>query len=99
MEAREGARLDPDTVLHPLVAQVGAPRPGGDGDARRGPRREPHLAVAHEDDRAEVALAQAVGAHRLEARLHQPVARVRHRQLQDVPRALETVYVRPWAQD
>src|SRR3989442_2810486 len=91
MEAREGARLDPDAVLHPLVTQVGAPRPGGDGDARRGARREPHLAVAHEDDGAEVALAEPVGAHRLEAGVDQALARVRHRQLEDVRRAVATV--------
>ena len=55
------ADLAAHAVLDAFVAQVGAPRPHGDGDVHgAGQRVEPHLPVAQVDDRPDVALLEAV---------------------------------------
>ena len=61
VEALDRRHLDPHAVLDALVAQVGAPRPDGDGAVdRRLEREQPHLAVAAVDDRPDVAVLEAV---------------------------------------
>src|SRR5262245_62324652 len=99
MEAGEGARLHPDAVLHALVAEVGAPLPRRDGHAARGPGAETHLAVAHEDDRPDVALAETIRAHGVEARGHQLLAPIRDGQIEDVRGAVQPVDVLAQAED
>ena len=57
-DAPERRDHDADTVHERVLAEVGAPLPGGDGEERlRGQRVEPHLAVLQEDRRADVAAA------------------------------------------
>ena len=67
----------PHPVTDPLVAQVGAPRPGGYGHidrARQGVQS--HFPVAQVSDRPDVAGRQAVDPHRLLHRVDQVVDRV-----------------------
>src|SRR5581483_3890729 len=70
-----------------------APGPRRDRDTRRRTRGEPHLAVAEEGERAEVALAEAVHTHGLDARRHDRIPRERHREVEDVRRAVEPIDV------
>ena len=93
MDARERARLEPHALLHALVPEVRTPRPRRDRDARGRPRREPHLAVAHERDRPEVACLQGVRADGVDACLRDRVGRERHSHVQDVRRAEEPLDV------
>src|SRR5262249_27023336 len=99
MEALEGARLHADAALRTFVAQVRAPRPGGDRDPRRRLGGEAHRAVAHEGDRPDVALAETVRAHDLETRVEERLARVRDRQLEDVRGAVQPVDVLAQTED
>ena len=99
MEALEGAGLHADAVPESLVAEICPPRPCGDGDAGGRTGGETHLAVAEEGNGADVALAKAVGADRLEARLDQMLARERHGQIEDVGGAVESVHVFAQAED
>ena len=99
MEALERARLHADAVAESLVAEIGAPGPRGDGHPRGGTRGEPHLPVTEEGDRPDVALAEAVGAHGLEARLGQLLARERDRQVEDVSGTVQPVHVLAEAED
>ena len=58
--------LRPHALLLALLAEVRAPRPHGDHDLDRGVERvQPHLAVAAERERPDVALAQLVGGDQL----------------------------------
>ena len=99
MKALERARLHPDAVSHALVAEVGTPWPDRDRDPCRRSRGESHLPVTQEDERPDVALAEPVRAHRLDARLHQLRARVRHGQLEGMRRTVEPVDVFAQAED
>src|SRR5439155_1186827 len=99
VEALEGAGLHADAVPESLVAEICPPGPCGDGDAGGRTGGEPHLAVAEEGDGADVALAKAVGADRLEARLDQLLTRERHGQIEDVGGAVESVHVFAQAED
>ena len=79
--------LGPDPGQLGLLAQVGAPRPDGDRHLdRRIERVEAHLAVAAEDDRADVALAQLVGGDQLVRGRAQLLERVRDRHVVELGR-------------
>jgi hypothetical protein len=71
---REGADLRADALLKTFVAEVCAPLPGDDRETRGVVACcEAHRAVAHEHERPEVALLEAVDADGLEACLDQLV--------------------------
>jgi len=57
----ERGGADADTFVEPVVAQIRAPRPGGDGDADVDAFRvQAHFVVAQENQRADVTLLQLV---------------------------------------
>ena len=87
--------LEADAVGHPLVAQVGAPGPGGDGHADRARQGvEAHLAVAEVDDRADVAaVVEPVDPHDLLARRDELVGGVGHVDHEDLGRGEQPVDV------
>ena len=71
VDALEGGDLGGDALLHALVAEVGAPLPGGDGDPRAvGGRAKAHRAVADEDERPEVGLCLTIGAQKVTGGRH-----------------------------
>ena len=92
--------LDPDALLQRFGSEVGAPRPGGDGDVHLGAdRRDAHLLRAVEGDRPHVAGLVPVGAHHLELRLHQALARIRDLHHVDVGRVEQAIGVLLQAED
>ena len=89
-----GRSLDADAFGERLGPEVGAPGPGGDRHVHLGAdRRDAHLLRAVEGDRADVAGLVLVGAHHLELRLHQPLARERNLHQVDVRRGEQAVGV------
>ena len=94
VEALERRRPHADAVLEPLVAEVGAPRPGGDREAGRvAERRKAHLAVADVDERADVTLREPVRAHRVDASLGDVGRRERRLDPEDVRRLPKSIDV------
>ena len=97
---RPRAHLQPDPVGHPVVAEVGAPRP--DRDRRVGgadDRVEAHLAVPVVDERADVAALDAARGDGLAHRSAQLLFAERHLHRQQVRRTSETGDVLAQAED
>src|SRR5665647_1566246 len=83
--------LGADAAPDALLAEVGAPRPHGDDRIHgRVHREDAHLPVPAEDQRADVAGLQAVGADHLVRGAHEFLEAVRHRHVVELRRALET---------
>ncbi len=94
MVTAEGRDLGADAAPLSLLAQVLAPGPGCDGDAHGiGSRIEPHLAVAEEDQRTEVALVEVIAAQRLHAGLLDGLTGVGNLEQVDVRRLVEATDV------
>ncbi len=92
--AREGRGLHADAAVQALLAEVGAPGPGGDRDVHLGAHgRHAHLLRAVEGERADVAALQLVGAHHLALRLHELLAGEGHVHHVDLGRVEQPVRV------
>ena len=90
-------RADADVLA--LLAEVGAPVPGGDHHLDRRLREQAHLAVAAEEERADVAGVEAVAPDQLVRRRPQLVELERHRQVVQLRRLLQPREVVLMAED
>ena len=91
-DAPPGRDLGADAVLLALVAEVGAPRPDRDRHLdRRVLGEEPHLAVAAEGERADVARVEAVPPDQLMRGLAKLVDRVLERQVVELRRRVQAI--------
>ena len=94
VERLDAARLGAHAVLDALLAEVGAPRPGGDDDLhRRVHGEQAHLAVAAEDQRADVAGLELVALEHLEGGVVELLDRVRHRHVVELGGPLDPLEV------
>jgi hypothetical protein len=96
VHAGEARHLGANAVFQPLVAQVGAPVPGGDRDPGGVHRAQAHRAVAHEGDRPQVrSVGEAVGLgpEQIEAGVAELIDGVRHLQQHHVGGVDEALHV------
>ena len=94
MVAGVGRGLDADAALHAFLAEVGAPRPGGDDDVHLGALgRNAHFLGAVEGQRAQVARFEIVGADDFLLGFVQVLGRVGHLHLEDVGRTEQALGV------
>ena len=92
--------LGADALLGGALTEVGAPRPDGDdGVHRRVQRIDPHLPVAAEDERTDVAGGETVGLDHVLGGPHKLFMGVRHRHVVELGRALQPPEVLVEAED